>query len=92
MSRRQDLARGAFDARRWRDFARLLPILGVFLLVSPLVSVFDVEGRFLGIPLIFVFVYGTWSVLILLAVRVAGRIDPDPGPDADEADGAGGGD
>lgn len=74
MSLRPDLGKGAFEARRWRDFARLLPVLGVFLLVSPLVSVFDVEARFFGLPLIFAFVYGAWALLIILAARIARRL------------------
>ena len=74
MNRRPDLARGAFEARRRRDFARLLPLLGIFLLVSPLITVFDVEAYAMGVPLIFAFIYGTGALLIILAARVARRM------------------
>lgn len=83
MNRRPDLARGAFEARRWRDFARLLPLLGVFLLVSPIITVFDVKADVLGLPMIFAFIYGTWALLIVFAARIARRLGP--GAEAAEA-------
>lgn len=71
---RTDLANRALDKRRWRDFAIASPILGIFLLVSPFVTLFA-GNQIFGMPLVFVYVYGIWALLILLARRIARRID-----------------
>lgn len=59
--------------RRFRDLATLLPIIGVLLLVTPVVSIFTQTGRFFGLPAPFVFVFGVWAGLIVLAFGLARR-------------------
>ena len=72
-----DLSRGALLERRWRDLAILAPVLGILLLVSPIVTIFNVGGRVFGVPVVFVFLYGVWLGLIVLARRIAARLDAD---------------
>jgi peptidoglycan/LPS O-acetylase OafA/YrhL len=74
------LARATYRRRRLRDAARLLPVVGVFLLVLPL---FWPEGG-AGRAVIFVFV--VWALLIALAALLA------PGLDQPEATPGSGGD
>lgn len=63
------LARATYRRRRLRDAARLLPVVGVFLLVLPL---FWPEGG-AGRAVIFVFV--VWALLIALAALLAHGLD-----------------
>ena len=71
-----DLARRAAQIRRRRDALALLPLLGVFLFLSPVVSIFNVEANVLGLPVIFLFVYGAWVAVIILARWLSHRADP----------------
>jgi len=72
-----DLANRSFRARRRRDAALLLPILGVILYTTPVLRIFTADLRVFGIPLVFVFVYGAWAGLILLGRRLALRLRDD---------------
>lgn len=64
---------------RLGDLARLLPILGAFLLISPLVRIFAVPLTVGGVPAIIWYIFGVWGALIvaaaLLGRRVAARED-----------------
>jgi putative effector of murein hydrolase LrgA (UPF0299 family) len=55
------------DPARVHDAARLLPILGVVLLMPPVVALFVSDARVGGVPLIVVYVFGTWLALIACA-------------------------
>ncbi|MEX0971226.1 MAG: hypothetical protein WD046_12360 [Paracoccaceae bacterium] len=80
MTTKPDLAQRALERRRRQDFAGLLPILGGFLLLSPIIWVFAQAGTILGLPAVFVYVFGVWLGLILLARRLARAImRDDPG-------------
>lgn len=68
--------------RKTRDAALLLPVLGVLLLVSPMLAVFTGEGTVFGIPSPFIYVFGVWAGLILLARALAVRLHATRG-DAD---------
>lgn len=70
-----DLASGAARKRKLRDSALLLPIFGAFLLVSPLITVFTGATTLFGLPLIFVYIFGVWLGLVLLARAMARRLD-----------------
>ncbi len=60
------LARAVYRQRRLRDAARLLPLVGFFLLLLPLMwSDTARAGR------IAVYVFGVWALLIGLAAYVA---------------------
>ena len=70
-----DLALGATRKRKLRDGALLLPIFGAFFLVSPLITVFTGVTTIFGLPLIFVYIFGVWLGLVLIARAMARRLD-----------------
>ncbi len=41
-------------------------LLGVLLLYSPLLSVFDTNEELLGLPVIYIYLFSTWVALIAL--------------------------
>lgn len=50
--------------------------LGCLLLTYPLLAVFNRGGTFLGMPLLYVYLFGAWGLLILL-LGLAARLPPD---------------
>lgn len=62
------LAKGVYRRRRLRDAARLLPILGVFLLLLPLLWG-AADGK--GADRTVVYVFGIWGLLIAFAAYLA---------------------
>lgn len=69
-------ARG--PGRKARDAAALLPVAGVALLASPLAGLFAQGGDLLGLPRVYVYVFGVWLALILLARVLARRLSGAP--------------
>ncbi|MFP4682031.1 MAG: hypothetical protein ACLFMW_00025 [Ectothiorhodospira sp.] len=80
--------------RRGRSGVRRLPasgareryvaafLLGLVLFFPPLLAVFDAPARPMGIPLLFLYLYGAWLGLILVIVLVALRsVHTDEGED-----------
>jgi hypothetical protein len=74
------------DPARITDAARLLPILGAFLLMPPLVTLFAVSADLGGVPLIVVYLFGVWLALIVCAAWLARRLAPSA-RERDAADG-----
>jgi len=70
-----DLASDATRNRKLRDSALLLPAFGAFLLISPLITVFTGATTILGLPLIFIYIFGVWLGLVLVARAMARRLD-----------------
>jgi hypothetical protein len=62
------LARAVYRRRRLRDAARLLPLLGLFLLLLPLMWG-EPSGKGAGQTVVYVF--AAWAVLIALAAYLA---------------------
>ncbi|HEU0221184.1 MAG TPA: hypothetical protein VFR34_03090 [Paracoccaceae bacterium] len=56
--------------RRRRDFAILLPLVGAFLFLPPFIHVFRADAALFGLPLIVVYLFGAWALLIALAFRL----------------------
>ncbi|MFP4079193.1 MAG: hypothetical protein ACLFTM_00905 [Ectothiorhodospira sp.] len=57
-------------------------LLGLVLFFPPLLAVFDAPARPMGIPLLFLYLYGAWLGLILVIVLVALRsVHTDEGED-----------
>ena len=49
-------------------------LLGLLLLYSPLLTVFDTDAELLGFPITFLYLFGTWFLLVALtAWSVEGR-------------------
>jgi hypothetical protein len=59
--------------RRFRDYAALLPITGIFLLATPMIATFTQFDRVFGLPSPFVYVFGIWAGLIISAFFLARR-------------------
>jgi hypothetical protein len=64
------------DPARVQDAARLLPLVGVILLMPPVVSLFVADATVGGVPLIVVYLFCTWLALIGFAAWLARRLSP----------------
>ena len=67
---------------RARDAARLLPLLGLFLLMPPVISLFAVPVDIAGVPLIVLYLFGVWLALVLGAALLGRSLDTRRTPDA----------
>ncbi|MGE0627064.1 MAG: hypothetical protein AB7O43_04515 [Hyphomicrobiaceae bacterium] len=74
-------------ARRVRDFASIVPFVAALLFLPPVILVFSAPVTLSGIPLIVVYLYGTWAALVLAAFLVVQYVDQDNGGTAEESDG-----
>lgn len=61
--------------RRVRDLANILPILAALLLLPPVILLFAVPVSVGDIPLVAVYLYGVWAIVIFLAFVVARRLE-----------------
>ena len=60
---------------RVRDAAVLLPVLGLVLVMPPAITLFAAAGAGVGgVPLIVVYVFGTWLGLIVAAAVLSRRL------------------
>ena len=71
----EDLAARALSQRKGRDQALLLPLAGLFLLISPLIGLFADAGRLWGVPLILYYLGFVWLGLIIAAYRLSRRME-----------------
>ncbi len=77
------LARAVYRKRRLRDAARLLPVLGLFLLLMPGLWTADTASHASGRE--WVYILAVWAGLIAVAACLApGLAASDTGPDEDE--------
>jgi len=71
------------DPARTVDAARVLPIIGVFLLMPPVITLFAGIADVAGVPRVVVYLFGVWLALIVCAALLARRLAPlhdrDPG-------------
>jgi len=66
-----DLAERAFRRRRRQDAALVLPLFGVVIFITPLFSIFIKDILVFGAPLAFLYIFGAWILLIVLARRMS---------------------
>lgn len=59
------------DQRRLQDLAFLLPCFGLFLLLPPLLQLFDGAGTLFGVPLLLIYLFACWLGLILAGWRLS---------------------
>ena len=59
---------------RASDVAVLLPLLGLFLLMPPMIALFAIDLDIVGLPLIVVYVFGVWLALVASAALLARRL------------------
>ena len=65
----------AMRDRKTRDAALILPIVGLLFLIPPFASIFAIEGRIFGIPVLVAYIFTVWALLILAARVLAKRIE-----------------
>jgi phage shock protein PspC (stress-responsive transcriptional regulator) len=53
--------------KRSEGFAFFAPVVGAFLMIPPFVVMFDIHIDLFGIPLIVLYLFGTWLFLIIAA-------------------------
>ncbi len=61
---------------RLRDAAALLPVLAVFLLMPPVITLFTDTRTVGGVPMIVAYLFGVWLALIVAAALLAHRLAP----------------
>lgn len=59
---------------RLRDAAVVLPLVGLFLLMPPTITLFTAWQHVAGVPLIVAYLFGVWIALIACAALLAHRI------------------
>ena len=64
----------SFRSSKARDAAVALPLFGVLLLMPPVISLFAAPADPFGIPLIVLYLFGTWAGLIACAALLARRL------------------
>jgi membrane protein implicated in regulation of membrane protease activity len=57
-------------------------LLGVLLFTPPMMAIFNVDRLVLGIPLLFLYLFGGWLIVVLLIALILRRA-----PDANDPDG-----
>ena len=70
-----DLATSVNRQRKLQDAAILLPIFGAFLIISPIITIFAGSTTLFGLPLIFLYIFGVWLGLVIIARAMARRLD-----------------
>ncbi|QHQ36787.1 hypothetical protein [Algicella marina] len=55
--------------RKREDRARAIPVLGVFLLASPVMNALTGLEAIAGVPVNYVYIFTSWALLILLTIR-----------------------
>ena len=75
------------SSHRARSAAVLLPMLGLFLLLPPFITLFTGPLRPFGIPLIVVYIFGVWLAIVLVTALLVSRLRAEPAaPNRDETD------
>lgn len=74
------VGRESYRVRRWRDAARLLPVLGLALWLVPLLWPAGETRN----GAILVYIFAVWAGLIAAAAIIAPRAQPDQPDDGDE--------
>jgi hypothetical protein len=60
--------------RKTRDWALILPVVGLVLFMPPIASIFPVGGSLGGVPASVVYIFVVWASLILGAFLLARRV------------------
>lgn len=68
-------------SHRAKSAAVLLPLLGLFLLFPPFVTLFIGPARPFGIPLIVLYLFGVWAAVVLATALLVRRLQVPAAPD-----------
>jgi hypothetical protein len=55
-------------------------LLGLLLFTPPFLGIFNQPDRILGFPTLYLYLFATWTLLIVLVALVIESSDPDEGP------------
>jgi hypothetical protein len=66
-----------FRGHRARDAALVLPLAGLVLIAPPAVNLFVSDAAVFGAPLIGVYLFAVWALLIVCAQRLSRRLGDD---------------
>lgn len=58
-------------SQRAHSAAVVVPVLGLFLLLPPFITLFTGDVQLLGIPLIVIYIFGVWVVLLVFTAWLA---------------------
>ncbi|MEM1276519.1 MAG: hypothetical protein AAGH74_08335 [Pseudomonadota bacterium] len=53
----------------------ILPIVGLLFLIQPVATIFAIDGRIFGIPVMVAYIFTVWAVLIAATAVLAKRIE-----------------
>jgi hypothetical protein len=59
---------------RARNLAVLVPLIGLFTLMPPFISLFTAPLTVFGLPLVVVYLFGVWAALIVFTALLARRL------------------
>jgi hypothetical protein len=62
------------NVSKFRDAILILALLGVWLFMPPMLDVFSQRASVFGMPLIVVYVFGVWLILIGVTALLSSRI------------------
>ena len=62
------------ERKRSEGFAFFMPVVGVFLIMPPIVLLFDIRADIFGIPLIVAYLFATWFALVLASFVLRNRL------------------
>lgn len=80
-----DVAKGGLMKRTSERLVALF-LLGVLLMLPPMLGVFNQQVRAVGVPLLYLYLFVVWAVLILLTAAVVRSIGIDDEAAAGSAD------
>lgn len=60
---------------RSKEAALVIPFFGLFLLLPPLLSLFDGASTIFGIPVLYIYVFGVWFGLVIAGMWLARRLE-----------------
>lgn len=60
---------------RSKEAALVIPLFGLFLLLPPLLSLFEGASTIFGIPVLYVYVFGVWFGLVIAGMWLARRLE-----------------
>ena len=66
--------------QRLRSAAVVVPLLGAFLLLPPFLPLFAAPVQVFGLPLIVVYIFGVWAVLVAATWALTRRLGPEAEP------------
>jgi len=73
-SEQSNLANRSLKRRKLRDVTVVLPLLGIFLFLTPIPAVFVNGSQADGIPSIFLYIYGVWAILIIACAFLSKKL------------------